>query len=86
MYMANHAYLAANHTILTYFGAAGYPRLGRNYRIRAYIHVMGHLDQVVQLYPWRITVEPMVARSIVVLAPISTSSCITTLPIWGTFL
>ena len=36
--------------------------------------------------PSLIIVEPMVARSIVVFAPISTKSSTITLPIWGTFL
>ena len=38
------------------------------------------------LAPFRIIVEPKVARSIVEFAPISTKSSIITLPTWGIFL
>src|SRR3546814_3120978 len=42
--------LAADHGVSADLSASGYPGLGSNDRVFSYFHIVGHLDQIVQLH------------------------------------
>ena len=67
-------------------GAAGDAGLTDDDAVGTDLHVVGDLDEVVDLGAVPLfLVEPNLARSMQVQEPISTSSSMTTVPIWGTF-
>src|SRR3546814_14863042 len=48
--MSHDTNLAADHGVSADLSASGYPGLGSNDRVFSYFHIVGHLDQIVQLH------------------------------------
>ena len=76
--MVGHARLTTEHHVASQPDATRQAHLTGQDAMCADLNIMGHLDLVIN---WPMTVTPNLARSMQVLAPISTSSSIRTVPI-----
>jgi hypothetical protein len=78
-------YLASDDHAIFYDRASGDTGLRRNDHVFANVYVVADVHQVIDFRAARMRVTSSAPRSIVELAPISTSSSISRRPIWGIF-